>query len=161
MSDRWFKSTCDRYDRQVMTINLWQTFQTGDVNQPVMDMTDMWQQSTCDGYDTHVTTINLWWIWQLCDNNRSVTDMTDMWQQSLCDICLMSIINKSALTDHATTENHIIDSVGAKTIDKKPQRRTQQIKSHLSQKDKDNEQRKKQLRATPHVWWRHSSLVLN
>ena len=31
---------------------------------------------------------------------------------------LMSIINKSALTDHATTENNIIDWEGVKIVDK-------------------------------------------
>ena len=41
---------------------------------------------------------------------------------------LMSTINKSALTDHATTENHIIDWEGVKIVDKEPNRRIRHIK---------------------------------
>ena len=50
---------------------------------------------------------------------------------------VMSKLNKSAITNHATTENHIIDWEASKGI-------------HLDQKDKDtNEQRRGQL---PHVY---------
>ena len=41
---------------------------------------------------------------------------------------LMSTINKSALTDHATTENHIIDWEGVNIVDKEPNRRIRHIK---------------------------------
>ena len=44
---------------------------------------------------------------------------------------LMSTINKSALTDHATTENHIIDWGGVKIVDKEPNRRIWQIKEAI------------------------------
>ena len=40
----------------------------------------------------------------------------------------MSAINKSALTDHATTENHIIDWEGVNIVDKEPNRRIRHIK---------------------------------
>ena len=40
----------------------------------------------------------------------------------------MSIFNKSALSEHATTENHTIDWEGVKIIDKEPDKRTWQIK---------------------------------
>ena len=43
----------------------------------------------------------------------------------------MSNFNKSALTEHATTENHIIDWDGTKIIDKEPNRRTRQIKEAI------------------------------
>ena len=43
----------------------------------------------------------------------------------------MSNFNKSALTDHATTENHIIDWEGAKIIDKEPNKRTRQAKEAI------------------------------
>jgi len=36
----------------------------------------------------------------------------------------MSNISKSALTYHATTENHFIDWEGAKLVEKEPHRRT-------------------------------------
>ena len=39
----------------------------------------------------------------------------------------MSNFNKSAITDHATTENHIIDWEGAKIIDKEPNKRKRQV----------------------------------
>ncbi|KAI0220012.1 hypothetical protein LSAT2_028453 [Lamellibrachia satsuma] len=41
---------------------------------------------------------------------------------------LMSTINKSALTDHVTTENHIIDWEGVSIVDKEPNRRIRHIK---------------------------------
>ncbi len=41
---------------------------------------------------------------------------------------LMSNFNRSAVTDHATTENHIIDWEGATIIDKETTRRTRQGK---------------------------------
>ena len=40
----------------------------------------------------------------------------------------MSSINKFALTDHVTTENHIIDWEGVKIVDKEPNRRIRHIK---------------------------------
>ena len=40
----------------------------------------------------------------------------------------MSNFNKSALTDHAMTENHITDWEEAKIIDKEPNKRTRQVK---------------------------------
>ena len=40
-------------------------------------------------------------------------------------------INQPALIDHATTENHITDWEGTKIIDKKPTRRTRQIKEPI------------------------------
>ena len=43
----------------------------------------------------------------------------------------MSNFNKSALTDHAMTENHIIDWEGAKIIDVEPKRNTRQIKETI------------------------------
>ena len=44
---------------------------------------------------------------------------------------LMSTINKSALTDHATTENHIIDWEGVNIVDKEPNRRIRHIKEAI------------------------------
>ena len=44
----------------------------------------------------------------------------------------MSNFIKSALTDHATNENHIIDWEGAKILDKEINRRTRQIKEAFS-----------------------------
>ena len=44
---------------------------------------------------------------------------------------LMSTINKSALTDHATTENHIIDWDGVNNVDKEPNRRIRHIKEAI------------------------------
>ena len=43
----------------------------------------------------------------------------------------MSTINKSALTDHTTTENHIIDWEGVNIVDKEPNRRIQHIKEAI------------------------------
>ena len=43
----------------------------------------------------------------------------------------MSTINKSALTDHATTENHIIDWEGVNIVDKEPNRRIWHIKEAI------------------------------
>ena len=37
---------------------------------------------------------------------------------------IMFKFNESALTDHATTDNHIIDREGTKLIDNEPNRRT-------------------------------------
>ena len=63
----------------------------------------------------------------------------------------MSNLNKSALTDHATTENHMTDWEGAETTDKEPHP-TNKGSRHLDQKDKDtNEQRRGQLRSIPRV----------
>ena len=44
---------------------------------------------------------------------------------------LMSTINKSALTDHATTENHIIDWEGVNIVDNEPNRRIRHIKEAI------------------------------
>ena len=44
---------------------------------------------------------------------------------------LMSTINKSALTDHATTENHIIDWEGVKIVDKEPNQKIRHIKETI------------------------------
>ena len=43
----------------------------------------------------------------------------------------MSIFNKSALIDHATTESHIIDLEGGKVIDKESNKRTRQLKAAI------------------------------
>ena len=43
----------------------------------------------------------------------------------------MSTIHKSALTDHATTENHIIDWEGVNIVDKEPNRRIRHIKEAI------------------------------
>ncbi|KAI0217606.1 Ankyrin repeat domain-containing protein 27 [Lamellibrachia satsuma] len=43
----------------------------------------------------------------------------------------MSTINKSALTDHATTENHTIDWEGVNIVDKEPNRRIRHIKEAI------------------------------
>ena len=43
----------------------------------------------------------------------------------------MRNFNKSALIDHAMTENHTIDWDGVKFIDKEPNRRTRQIKEAI------------------------------
>ena len=44
----------------------------------------------------------------------------------------MSNFNKSAITDHATTENNnIIDWEGANIIDKDPNKRTRQVKESI------------------------------
>ena len=44
----------------------------------------------------------------------------------------MSNFNKSAITDHATTENNnIIDWEGAKIIDKDPNKRTRHVKESI------------------------------
>ena len=45
---------------------------------------------------------------------------------------LTSNFKHSALTDHATTENHIVDWDGAKTIDNEPNIRIGQIKDAIS-----------------------------
>ena len=44
---------------------------------------------------------------------------------------LTSHFNKSAITDHATTENQIIIWEGAKIIDKEPNKRIQQVKEAI------------------------------
>ena len=44
---------------------------------------------------------------------------------------LMSTINKSVLTDHATTENHIIDWEGVNIVDKEPNRRIRHTKEAI------------------------------
>ena len=44
---------------------------------------------------------------------------------------LMSTINKSALIDHATTENHIVDWEGVNIVDKEPNRRIRHIKEAI------------------------------
>ena len=44
---------------------------------------------------------------------------------------LLSNFNKSALTNHATTEIHIIDWEGATIIDKEPKKRTRQVKEAI------------------------------
>ena len=74
----------------------------------------------------------------------------------------MSNFNKSTLTDHATTENHIIDWEGAKILDKETNRRTRQIKKGpLDPEDNEaNKQRRGQLRAGSRVRRRHASVVL-
>ena len=43
----------------------------------------------------------------------------------------MSNIDKSTLTDHAMTENHIINWEGVNIVDKEPGRRTQQVKEAI------------------------------
>ena len=43
----------------------------------------------------------------------------------------MSNFNKSAITDHAMTENDIIDWEGAKLIEKEPNKRTRQVKEAI------------------------------
>ena len=64
----------------------------------------------------------------------------------------MSNLNKSALTDHATTGNHITDWEGAEKTDRATQKNPTSKGSHLDQKDKNtNEQRRGQLRAIPRV----------
>ena len=44
---------------------------------------------------------------------------------------VMYNFNKSTLTDHATTKNHVICWEGAKIIDKEPNKRTRQVKEAI------------------------------
>ena len=65
---------------------------------------------------------------------------------------LMSNFNKSALTDHAMTENHIIDWEGAKIIGKEPNRRTRQVNHLDDRKTKTQNNKDEGNHELPHVY---------
>ena len=66
----------------------------------------------------------------------------------------MSDFNKSAITDHATTEsNNIIDREGAKIVDKEPNKRTRQVKESIwIRKTKTSMNRDQGNYELPHVY---------
>ena len=79
------------------------------------------------------------WYWRHRETEENTIGRTQEGsrQHEQCEIHkerekrLMSHFNKSAITDHATTENQIIIWEGAKIIDKEPNKRTQQVKEAI------------------------------
>ena len=65
----------------------------------------------------------------------------------------MSTINKSTLTDHVATENHIIDWEGVNIVDKEPNQRIRQIKEAIwIRKDRTPINRDEGNYELPHVY---------